>query len=111
MAMTAPDGAVPEETPKNSLPLAWPVVLRRLAIWTLLLAFLYLARDFFLTGFLTFLFSYLALAVVGQVMKRLSPSRERPWLRRWLTVAVFVLVPLGLVGLGIVIGPQLIHQV
>jgi predicted PurR-regulated permease PerM len=86
------------------------VVLRRLAIWILFLAVVYLARDFFFTAFMTFLFSYLTLAVVGRGMQRLSPDRERPWLRRLLTVSVFVLVPLALVGVGLLVGPRLIDQ-
>jgi predicted PurR-regulated permease PerM len=86
------------------------VLLNRLAIWGLFLAVLYLARDFFLTAFLTFLFCYLTLAVVGRVMKRLSPQHERPWLRRLLTVAVFVLVPLVLLLVGALVGPRLLDQ-
>jgi predicted PurR-regulated permease PerM len=89
---------------------SWPGVLKRLAIWGLFLAALYVARDFFFTGFMTFLFSYMTLAVVGRGMQRLSPNRERPGLRRLLTVAVFVLVPLALLGGGFLVGPRLIEQ-
>src|SRR5262245_43446024 len=80
-------------------------LVQKLAIWALFLLLLYLTRAFFFTAFMTFLFCYLTLALVGWGMARLSPDQERPWLRRLLTVAVFVLVPLGLVGLGAVIGP------
>jgi predicted PurR-regulated permease PerM len=111
MAMGHLDGQVPEETPTKSSPVPWPVILRRLTIWTILFTFLYLARDFFFTGFMTFLFSYLALALVNLAMKRLSPDRERPALRRLLTLAVFVLVPLAVVGVGILVGPRLLRQV
>jgi predicted PurR-regulated permease PerM len=85
-------------------------LLNRIAIWGLFLLVLYLARDFFFTAFMTFLFCYLTLAVVGRLMKRLSPDRERPWLRRLLTVGVFVLVPLLLLGLGVLVGPRLVEQ-
>src|SRR6516162_9250788 len=91
-------------------PWNWAELLKKLAIWGLFLAALYLARDFFFTAFMTFLFCYLTLAVVGWGMKRLSPGHERPGLRRLLTVGVFVLVPLLLVGLGVLVGPRLVDQ-
>jgi predicted PurR-regulated permease PerM len=87
-----------------------PVVLKKLAIWCLFLAVLYLARDFFFTAFMTFLFCYLTLGVVGWAMKRLSPDRDRPGLRRLLIVGVFVLVPLVLFGVGRLVGPRLVDQ-
>jgi predicted PurR-regulated permease PerM len=76
----------------------------------LFLALLYLVREFFFTAFMTFLFSYLTLGIVGRAMKRLSPDGERSWLRRLLTLGVFVLVPIGLLGFGIVVGPRLLEQ-
>src|SRR5262245_52295134 len=88
----------------------WSALVRKLVIWGLFLALLYLARDFFFTAFMTFLFCYLTLALVGWGMKRLSPNEDRPWLRRLLTVAVFVLVPLVLFGVGALIGPPLFQQ-
>src|SRR5437870_2007328 len=63
--------------------------LKKMLIWGLFLAAVYLARDFFFMAFMTFMFSYLTLAVVGWAMTRLSPQQERPWLRRALTVACF----------------------
>jgi hypothetical protein len=89
---------------------SWPVLIKRLAIWALFLGLVYLVRDFFFIAFMTFLFCYLTLAVVGWGMKRLAPGQERPGLRRLLTVAVFVLVPLILVGFGILVGPSLLDQ-
>ena len=88
----------------------WTVLVRKLVIWGLFLVVLYLARDFFFTAFMTFLFCYLTLAVVGWAMGRLSPNQERPWLQRLLTVAVFVLVPVILLGVGTLIGPPLWRQ-
>jgi predicted PurR-regulated permease PerM len=88
----------------------WSLVLKRVAIWALCLAVLYLARDFFFAAFMTFLFSYFTLALVGWGMKRLSPDRERPALRRLLTAAVFVLGPLVLLAVGIFVGPHLVAQ-
>src|SRR5262249_39137102 len=107
-AMSTTDASSP--APAAPPPSSWPLLLKKLAIWALFLAALYLARDFFFMGFMTFLFCYLTLAVVGWGMKRLSPDRERPWLRRLLTVAVFLLVPLALLGAGILIGPRLVAQ-
>src|SRR6516165_8963885 len=109
--MTITDNLPPPRAPDQREEKAvWPVVLKRLAIWALCLAVLYLARDFFFTAFMTFLFSYITVALVGWGMKRLSPDRERPGLRRLLTVAVFVLGPLVLLGVGILVGPRLVAQ-
>jgi predicted PurR-regulated permease PerM len=91
-------------------PAASSVVWKRLTIWALCLAVIYLARDFFFAAFMTFLFSYFTLALVRWGMKRLSPDRERPGLRRLLTVAVFLLGPLVLLGVGTLIGPRLVAQ-
>jgi predicted PurR-regulated permease PerM len=108
--MTTPADEKPLEGPARPKELTWPRVLKILAIWALFLAGVYLARDFFFTAFMTFLFSYLALALVGLAMKRLARGRDRPGLRRLLTVAVFVLVPLVLVGVGTLVAPGLIEQ-
>src|SRR5215470_16718245 len=115
MAMSTADNLPTPQAPESREPSnlgrpAWLVLVRRLAFWSLFLALLYLVREFFFTAFMTFLFSYLTLAVVGRAMKRLSPDEERPWLRRLLTVGVFVLVPIGLLGIGIMVAPRLIEQ-
>jgi hypothetical protein len=81
-----------------------------LVIWGAFAALLYLARDFFFTAFMTFVFYYLTLAAVGWLMRRVSPSQERPGLRRLLTLGVFVLPPLVLIGVGMVLGPRLVEQ-
>src|SRR5262245_29513444 len=108
MSTNPPQPAGPVAAPAPSAERArWSVLARRLIIWGLFLAVLYLARDFFFTAFMTFLFCYLTLAVVGWGMRRLSPEQERLWLRRLLTVAVFVLVPLALLGVGTLVGPPL----
>jgi predicted PurR-regulated permease PerM len=88
----------------------WPLLAKRLATWALFLLVLYLARDFFFVAFMTFLFSYLTLAIVGWGMRRLSPDRERLGLRRLLTLGVFILVPLILLGVGLVVGPHLLAE-
>jgi predicted PurR-regulated permease PerM len=81
-----------------------------LLIWGLFFFGLYLVRDFFFMDFLTFSFCYLILTVVGWAMTRLSPDRDRPWLRRLLVLGVFVVVPLVLLTIGILIGPRLLDQ-
>jgi predicted PurR-regulated permease PerM len=108
--MSTADNGPPAERPDNPKSLPWPVLLRKLAVWALFLAGVYVARDFFFTAFMTFLFSYLALALVGWGMRRLAPGRDRPALRRLLTVAVFVLIPLILVGVGVWLAPRLLQQ-
>jgi predicted PurR-regulated permease PerM len=94
----------PEKRPDGA------ALLKKLAVWALFLLLVYVARDFFFVAFMTFLFSYLTLTAVGWALGRLSPGRERPWLRRLLTVGVFVLVPLALVAVGVVVGPRLLEQ-
>src|SRR5262245_39976136 len=107
MAPTTPSAPVLDTpNPETRLPRWVP----RLIIWGLFLLGLYLVRDFFFTGFLTFLFCYLILAVVGWAMTRLSPDRDRPWLRRLLVLAFFVVVPLILLGVGLLVGPRLLDQ-
>jgi predicted PurR-regulated permease PerM len=97
-------------TPSGQGSPAWLRTLRKLAIWAGFLLFLYLTRDFFFAGFMTFIFSYLTLACVAWGMNKLSPDRERPWLRRLLTLAVFLLAPLLLLGLGMLVARPLIQQ-
>jgi predicted PurR-regulated permease PerM len=85
-------------------------LVKKLAIWGAFLAVLYLARHFFFIAFMTFLFCWLTLAVVGWGMRRLARGQERPGLRRLLTVGVFILVPLVLAGVGGLVAPPLLAQ-
>jgi predicted PurR-regulated permease PerM len=86
------------------------VLLRKLAIWALFLLVVYLARDFFFTAFMTFMFSYVVLALVGWSMKRWAGDQERPGLRRLLTLATFILLPAALAGVGFLLAPRLVDQ-
>jgi predicted PurR-regulated permease PerM len=104
------DNPQPLDSPDRRPQPASVVLLKRLLIWALFLMLLYLARDFFFTAFMTFLFSYMTLAVVGWGMSRLSPDRDRPALRRLLIVGVFVLAPLAFLGVGLLVGPELVDQ-
>src|SRR5262249_6548546 len=83
---------------------------KKLAIWAAFLALLYLARDFFFVAFVTFLLCYLTLSLVGWGMRLLSPGHERPWLRRLLVLALFVVTPLALLGIGVVVAPRVLDQ-
>jgi predicted PurR-regulated permease PerM len=96
------------ETTPAAVP--WPRLATRLVIWALFLFFLYLVRDFFFFAFMTFLFSFLALKLVGWGMARLSPHQDRPWLRRLLTIGAFVLAPVLLFVAGGLILPSVIVQ-
>ena len=88
----------------------WTKLLQRLAIWVGFLVLLYIVRDFFFTAFMTFLICYYTLLVVGIGMRRLSPDRERTWLRRLLTIGVFFFVPVLLLGIGVLISPHFAAQ-
>jgi len=90
--------------------LAWNRLLRKLAIWGGFLLVMYIARDFFFAAFMTFLICYYTLALVGWGMALLSPDRERPWLRRLMTISIFVLVPVVLLGFGILVSPHVVAQ-
>lgn len=108
--MTGPNSLPPTQAASAAQQVAILLFLKKLLIWCLFLLVIYLARDFFFMAFMTFMFSYLTLATVGWGMRRLSPGRERPWLRRGLTVAFFVLVPLVLAGVGSLLAPPLLAQ-
>jgi predicted PurR-regulated permease PerM len=108
MNATQPSADSPVQPPASQS--SWGILAHRLAIWVLILGVLYLTRDFFFTAFMTFLFCYLTLMVVNAAMARLSPKQELPWLRRLLTVGVFLLVPLILFAVIRVIGPPLFQQ-
>lgn len=88
----------------------WPAALRKAVIWGAFFLVLYLARDFFFVAFMTFVFCYVALGAVGWAMRRFAPDGERVWLRRLLTVAMFLLMPLVLIGLGRLLAPPLLDQ-
>jgi predicted PurR-regulated permease PerM len=83
---------------------------KRLAIWAGFFLLLYLARDFFFAGFMTYLFSYAVLSLVDRWMRRLSPDRPRAWLRRLLTLGLLIAGPLSLVGVGFLVAPRAVEQ-
>jgi predicted PurR-regulated permease PerM len=107
MTPATPSATVPETPDQQGRMPRWAT---RLVIWGLFLFAIYLVRDFFFTGFLTFVFCYLILGVVGWGMARLSTDRDRPWLRRVLVLAVFAVVPVVFLIIGFLVGPRLLDQ-
>lgn len=91
-------------------PSPWTRLSKRLVIWGCFFLVLYLIRDFMFVAFMTFIISYIALHAVDFGLRRLSPARERIWLRRLLTLTVFILGPFLLVVAGIIVLPPLIAQ-
>jgi hypothetical protein len=96
--------------PVVGTPSPWTRLSKRLVIWGCFFLLLYLIRDFMFVAFMTFIISYIALHAVDFGLRRLSPARERIWLRRLLTLTVFILGPLLLVVAGIIVLPPLIAQ-
>lgn len=79
-------------------------------IWGTFLVLLYLLREFFLIGFLTFLFCFIVRSLVGFISRRLSPQRPNRRLELLLTLFIFVGTCSALYGLGRLFVPQLIRQ-
>jgi len=100
-------------SPKADLLPGWQraiEVIKKLVIWGLFFAIIYLARDFFFLAFMTFLFSYIALNLIHWTMNRFWPGRELPGVRRLVTLGVFLCLPVILLAVGIFVMPHLISQ-
>ncbi len=79
-------------------------------IWATFVALLYLLREFFLIGFLTFLFCFIVRSAVGALMRRISPGQENHRLDSLLTLTVFLGICLAFYGLGRFFVPPMIRQ-
>ena len=79
-------------------------------IWAVFLVLLYLLREFFLIGFLTFLICFIVRGLVGFLMRRISPNRESRSLELILTLSIFVALCLGLYGVGRLVVPYVIAE-
>ena len=79
-------------------------------IWGAFLVLLYLLREFFLIGFLTFLICFVVRTAVGFLMRRISPGEDKRWLDLTLTLTVLLVILTVLYGLGRYFVPQLIRQ-
>lgn len=86
------------------------LLFKKLVIWGLFFAIIYLGREFFFLGFMTFIFSYMALHVVNWWMNRLWPGRDFPGRRKLLTVLVFLCLPVLMFGVGFLVMPHLVSQ-
>jgi predicted PurR-regulated permease PerM len=79
-------------------------------IWAGFLVLLYALREFFLIGFLTFLFCFVVRGLVGFLTRRLAPNRKSRWLDLALTLLIFLAICLSLYGIGRYFVSQLIRQ-
>ena len=79
-------------------------------IWGSFLLVLYLLREFFLIGFLTFLVCFIVRSSVGVLMRRISPGRPSRGLELLLTLCVFLGILLVLYGLGRLFVPEVVRQ-
>ena len=79
-------------------------------IWATFVAMLYLLREFFLIGFLTFLFCFIVRSAVGALMRRISPGQANHRLDSLLTLTVFLGICLAFYGLGNFFVPPVIRQ-
>ncbi len=79
-------------------------------IWGLILLAVYQLRSFFFLIFMTFLISYCLRSIAMWLQRLISPTRERLWLERLLTIGCFVFLLFGLVELGFYLGPRLRDQ-
>lgn len=98
---------VPSSVPSS---LSQPTWWYRPLIWGTLLLLLYLLRDFFLIGFLTFLLCFSVRSLVVALTRRIDPSRDTRRLELILTLATFLCCCLILYGLGRYFVPEVIHQ-
>ncbi|QDV54362.1 AI-2E family transporter [Rosistilla oblonga] len=80
-------------------------------IWGVFVALIYALREFFLVGFLTFLFCFIVRSLVGAIARRIAPHRpDSHRLDLILTLSIFSCLCLSLYGLGRFFVPPLIHE-
>jgi hypothetical protein len=82
----------------------------RVLTWAAFLALLYLLRDFFLIGLLTFLTCFFVRRLVGFLARHLAPHRPSRSLELFLTLSVFGAICLSIYGVGKYFVPPLIRQ-
>ena len=100
----------PARSQEPSPSLAQQTWLHKPLIWATFVALLYLLREFFLIGFLTFLFCFIVRSAVGALMRRVSPGKENHRLDSLLTLTVFLGICLAFYGLGRFFVPPMIRQ-
>ncbi len=80
------------------------------AIWAAFLLLVYLLREFFLIGFLTFLFCFVIRSLVGVLMRRFASGRESHRLETLLTLALIFCICIAMYGLGRFFLPSMIRE-
>ena len=105
--MTNESSNIPSPIPPSLCQQTWWY---RPLIWGTLLVLLYLLRDFFLIGFLTFLLCFTVRSLVVALTRRIDPRRDTRRLELILTLAIFLCCFLMLYGLGRYFVPEVIHQ-
>ncbi|TWU45075.1 hypothetical protein Q31b_02460 [Novipirellula aureliae] len=79
-------------------------------IWAAFLTLLFLLREFFLIGFLTFLLCFVARGLVRMLMQRIASDGSSRGLELAVTLSVFAVICLGMYGIGRYFVPQVIRQ-
>lgn len=79
-------------------------------IWAAFLVLLYLLCEFFLIGFLTFLFCFVVRGLIGFLKSRFARSRESRGLDLTLTLSIFAAICLALYAVGRNFVPEVIRQ-
>lgn len=101
----------PASLPTNpTLSLAQQTWWHKPLIWGTFLVLLYLLREFFLIGFLTFLFCFIVRSLVGFLKRRLGSNSDDYRTDLILTLLVFFVICGILYGVGRYFVPQLIRQ-
>ena len=79
-------------------------------IWGSFLLLVYLLREFFLIGFLTFLICFIVRSLVGVVTRRFGLDRQARGVDLSLTICIFLVILCTLYGLGRVFVPRVVRQ-
>jgi predicted PurR-regulated permease PerM len=82
----------------------------KVTLWAGILLAAYLLRHFVFIVLMTFLLCTAMRSVIGRIVARLSPHRERAWLERGLAVAGFAVLLGGFTVVATYLGPRLFRQ-
>lgn len=83
---------------------------QKILIWGGLLLLLYVLREFFLIGFLTFLFCFIVRSLVGWISRRISVVRDDQANDLIITISTFLVILLVFFGLGQLFLPKVMLQ-
>ncbi len=115
MASPVPDQpvsnqSVPNQSAQQSGLVAQPDWWFKPVIWIVLIALIYVLKEFFLIGFLTFLICFLVRGLVRLLKRQMAPNNESHWLDLILTLFVFVAFCATLYAAGRFFVPQVVRQ-